>query len=204
MKKLLTTILTVAYLISGTAQALPFLELPAFLRWQKDITNRIDEVFCNLVPTEERKLWKKLPSGEGTYVGDIGDEAGTCWIPSSESADAWTEQIVCTFICKPYRKNGKRQYLYIDEYFEAYRANAQRSNVEESKNLIFEKVNDHEGLVEWNRRGGKWHTFKYVTLLEDWLIAVDYDFKEGKTSDWGSKKELWKNRFSQISFERDL
>lgn len=201
MKKLLTTILTAACLISGTAQALPFLDLPAFLRWQKDITNRIDEVFCNLVPAEERKLWKKLE--EDSYVGDIGDEAGTCWIPSKQFASNWTEQLGCTFIFKPYRKNDKRQYLSIDEFFETYKTNAERSSGEESTNLVFRKVNDREGLVEWDRRGGKWHTIKHINLFDDWIISVDYEFKEEKSSDWERKKELWKNRLSQLSFESD-
>lgn len=201
MKKLLTKILTLACLTSGTAQALPFLDLPAFLRWQKDITNRIDEVFCNLVPPEERVHWKKLE--EDSYVGDIGDEAGTCWIPSKQFASNWTEQIGCTFIFKPYRRNEKRQYLSIDEYFEVYKGNAEKSSGEESKNLIFEKINHREGFVEWNRRNGKWHTIKYVNLLDDWIIAVNYDLKEEETSDWAYKKNLWKGRLSQISFESD-
>ena len=201
MKKTLFTILTATCLTYGTAHALPFLDLPAFLRWQKDITSRIDEVFDNLVPPEEKKFWKKL--ADDSYVGDTGDEAGTCWIPSKEFASNWTEQFGCTFICKPYQRNGKRQYLSIQEYFEAYKGNAEQSNPGESKHLVFKKVNDREGFVEWDRKDGKWHTIKYVNLLGDWLIAINYDLKEESRSDWAQKKEIWKNRFSQISFESD-
>ena len=230
MKKLLNTILTAICLTSGTVDAFPSLDLrewdkkisagmnrvsdnliegmahvlpssvpildcPAFLCWEKDITSRIDEVFDNLVPFEERELWKKAV--EGTYVGKIGEDAAACWIPSIEAGSNWTEQLSCTFLCKPY--HGKRQYFSIDEYFETYKTNVERRGFE-PKNWAFKKLSDSQGLLEWDRKGGDWHMIEHVYLLGDWLIVVDYDFKEGRASDWIKKKEQWKNRLLQISF----
>lgn len=201
MKKLLTILLTASCFVSGTAHALPFLDLPAFIRWRDDMTSRIDEVFNNLVPTEERQSWKKLPLWEGSYVWE--EEVCMCWIPLKEFGSNSTEQLSCTFSFKPYRKQGnKRPFLSIDEYFECY---AEKSHNKESKNLVIKRISDSEGFVECERENDKWNTIEYVKLIDDWLIAVtyDYDFKNKEISDWKSKKELWKDRFSQISFEMD-
>lgn len=201
--------------ICTAGEAFAIFDLIPFMRWKKEITARLDETFENLVPAGERGEWKKVD--DESFLGDIGEEAWTVWIPKDEFAGGWsnllssqqTSQIKISYICKPFEEaNGKkRQYAAVSECFETIKNNISKGAGGSSTDWLFSPIHEGDAIVVKQVGDVKEHWIYRLILLGDWLVSVSYRVKQPSDSpeikaSWEAENVLWRDRLYNLNFEQ--
>lgn len=154
----------------------------------------VQNVFEQIVPSEERKDWQEVIGKFGVETDDEG--CYRYWIPINSNSKNWSTMLTIFFDLKP-NKVQKKQFKDIDEAHEVHRRNLRMSEVV----CNFTKINDKEAFYEI--LGETTRVIRRTILFGDWLVCLDYEMKLDAKNliDWEKTRDFWIERFKKVSFE---